>query len=87
MGIKNKIISTPLTEKLLEFGLCSPNGEKMRHRKIIHDTKNKPIPDEKWLTLTQYISNLEDLRMLANKAVADYKNWQNILNAIRSLLW
>ncbi len=75
MNTKTKI---PLTEKLVEFELCSQNGHKMRDRKIIYDTKNEPIPDEKWLTLTQTICNLDALKILANTALVNYENWQNI---------
>lgn len=77
----NTKIKTPLTEKLVKFGLCSSNGHKMRpDGEIICDAKNEPIPDEKWLTVTHKLRNLEDLKILASKALVDYQNWQEIFD-------
>ena len=75
-------------EKLLEFKLCSQNGEKMRDEEIIYDTEEKVIPDEKWLTLTRKVRDLQDLKILAGKLLADNDHWQNIFkrNTIYALV-
>ena len=65
-------------EKLHEFKLCSHRGEKIRDEEIVYDTENKAIPDEKWLTLTQQIGDLQDLKILAEKILVDYTNWQTV---------
>jgi len=77
-GYMNTKTKTPLTEKLLKLKLCSKNGHKIQGEEILYYTRCEPIPDEKWLTLTQQICNLEDLGILANRALVDYKNWQKI---------
>jgi len=76
---------------LSELGLCYSNGYKIQNEKLQLDTLDIPIPDEKWLTLTKNIRDLQDLKILADKIFADYNcchNWQDVFkdNTILSLV-
>ena len=68
-------------EVLLKNNLCSKKGEKLRvekrEKKIAYDTDHNPIPDEKWLTLTQKILGLHDLKTLSDKIVDSHYNWRD----------
>lgn len=68
-------------EVLLKNNLCSKKGEKLREekreKKIVYDTDDNPIPDEKWLTLTQQILGLNDLKKLSDNIVSSHINWQD----------
>jgi hypothetical protein len=74
-----------------KLGLCYSNGYKIQGEKLQLDTLDIPIPDEKWLTLTKNIRDLQDLKILADKIFADYNcchNWQDVFkdNTILSLV-
>ena len=61
-----------------ELGLCCSNGYKIRDKKLQLDTLNIPVLDEKWLTLTKNIRDLQDLKILADRIFVDKYNWQYI---------
>jgi hypothetical protein len=79
-------------EVLLKNNLCSKKGERLREekrkKKIVYDTDDNPIPDEKWLTLTQKILGLHDLKELSDKLVVSHDNWRDFYkrNSISDLV-